>query len=256
MKGLFWFRNDLRLLDHPLLVEATKECDELLLLYILDSRLMHEGSYGFQRSSDRRNYFTIQGVNALGAAIALRGGKLITCIGSPEEIIPKIVSELSIQNLYWSHEIGTEEKFTAERIVQKVPQLIVKTALTGSLIYPEDLSFLIKNTPEVFTSFRKAVEKKLRVAPPISEPNLRGILTYPSMELPSIGVSHDPRSVVNFEGGEVAALARLKLYLFEGDFLRTYKETRNGLIGPNYSSKLSAWLAQGALFLLGLSLQR
>jgi len=247
MRGLFWFQNDLRLLDHPLLVEATKECDELLLLYILDPRSAQECPYGFPRTSNRRNYFTIQGVNALRAAIALRGGNLITCIGSPEDIIPKIVSELAIQNLYRSNEIGTEEESTAEQIARRLPKLIVKTAYTGSLIYPEDLPFLPKNTPEVFTSFRKAVEKKLRIALPVSEPTFRGTLTYQSMELPSLEVSHDPRSALPFEGGEVAALARLKLYLFEGDHLRTYKETRNGLIGANYSSKFSAWLAQGAL---------
>lgn len=50
-----------------------------------------------------------------------------------------------------------------------------------------------------------------------------------------------------FRGGETAALARLKEYLWDSDCLKTYKETRNGMLGGNYSSKFSPWLAHGCL---------
>ena len=40
---------------------------------------------------------------------------------------------------------------------------------------------------------------------------------------------------------------RIETYLWEKDLLRTYKETRNGLLGTDYSSKLSPWLALGCL---------
>jgi deoxyribodipyrimidine photo-lyase len=57
----------------------------------------------------------------------------------------------------------------------------------------------------------------------------------------------DSRSVLNFKGGETEALVRLKTYFWEGDHLKTYKETRNGLLGADYSSKFSAWLALGCI---------
>ena len=50
-----------------------------------------------------------------------------------------------------------------------------------------------------------------------------------------------------FRGGETAALARVKHYLWDKDCLRVYFETRNGMIGADYSSKFSAWLAHGCL---------
>ena len=53
--------------------------------------------------------------------------------------------------------------------------------------------------------------------------------------------------MVSFEGGETAGLERLRYYLWETDLVKDYKETRNGLIGSDYSSKFSAWLAQGCL---------
>ena len=50
VRGLFWFRNDLRLHDHPLLAEAASECDELLLLYIFDPRSDEDGTCGFSET--------------------------------------------------------------------------------------------------------------------------------------------------------------------------------------------------------------
>jgi deoxyribodipyrimidine photo-lyase len=35
--------------------------------------------------------------------------------------------------------------------------------------------------------------------------------------------------------------------LSEQDYVATYKETRNGLIGADYSTKFSSWLALGCL---------
>ena len=52
----------------------------------------------------------------------------------------------------------------------------------------------------------------------------------------------DKRSVLEFVGGEDAALERLKKYIGCGA-LKDYKETRNELGGPESSSKLSPWLA-------------
>lgn len=53
--------------------------------------------------------------------------------------------------------------------------------------------------------------------------------------------------MIDFKGGETAGLERLRYYLWETKAVQTYKETRNGLIGSDYSTKFSAWLAQGCL---------
>jgi deoxyribodipyrimidine photo-lyase len=60
-------------------------------------------------------------------------------------------------------------------------------------------------------------------------------------------VGIDGRAVLAFKGGETEALARLQYYLFDSDLLKTYKETRNGMIGGDYSGKFSPWLALGCL---------
>ena len=57
----------------------------------------------------------------------------------------------------------------------------------------------------------------------------------------------DARSVVQFKGGETAGRARLQEYVWDKDLLKVYKETRNGMVGGDYSSKFSPWLAHGML---------
>lgn len=65
-----------------------------------------------------------------------------------------------------------------------------------------------------------------------------------------LGVSSrepDDQGVLPFRGGERAGRDRVETYLWNEDRLREYKETRNGLLGADYSSKLSAWLTHRCL---------
>ena len=50
-----------------------------------------------------------------------------------------------------------------------------------------------------------------------------------------------------FRGGEEAGLQRLQEYVFSKRSVSKYASTRNNLIGRNYSSKLSPWLANGSI---------
>ena len=52
---------------------------------------------------------------------------------------------------------------------------------------------------------------------------------------------------MQFRGGETAGFARLNHYFWEQDCLKDYKLTRNGMLGADYSSKFSPWLALGCL---------
>jgi deoxyribodipyrimidine photo-lyase len=49
------------------------------------------------------------------------------------------------------------------------------------------------------------------------------------------------------EGGETKALQRVKYYLWESKLLSNYFNIRNGMLGGDYSTKLSVWLAHGCI---------
>jgi deoxyribodipyrimidine photolyase len=42
-------------------------------------------------------------------------------------------------------------------------------------------------------------------------------------------------------------MQRVQQWIFDDDMLKSYKETRNGLVGAAYSSKFSPWLAFGCV---------
>jgi deoxyribodipyrimidine photo-lyase len=48
-------------------------------------------------------------------------------------------------------------------------------------------------------------------------------------------------------GGETVALARLRHYLWDTDAVSTYFDTRNGMLGADYSTKFAPWMAAGCL---------
>ncbi|MEZ4981805.1 MAG: deoxyribodipyrimidine photo-lyase [Saprospiraceae bacterium] len=62
-KGILWFRNDLRLHDNEALLEALNHCEEIIPVYVFDTRLWNgKSSFGFPKMGDHRARFTIESV--------------------------------------------------------------------------------------------------------------------------------------------------------------------------------------------------
>ena len=124
------------------------------------------------------------------------------------------------------------------------------------LYHPSDIPYTeFSNIPDIFTSFRKKCEKYGELRPSLSTPqpkstkNLLSISTsVPTLsELGFIPFDPHPHTAFPFKGGELAALERIQDYFWDTGKLAFYKRTRNGLLGKDYSSKLSAWLANGSI---------
>ncbi|MCP9931655.1 hypothetical protein KBY82_12780 [Cyanobium sp. AMD-g] len=110
--------------------------------------------------------------------------------------------------------------------------------------------------PSVFSPFRRALERDPE--PPLPPPDLAGLgdswdeiprswLVPPAAPPAAAGAGPDPRSAFPFPGDEPTALARLQHYLFGSSGLRDYKATRNGLVGTEFSAKVSPFLGVGSL---------
>ena len=146
------------------------------------------------------------------------------------------------------------------------------TVHSGTMYERAELPFRpdLGDLPDAFTPFRNKVEKLCRIPPPLAAPKAQSLplpsaLTLPDAAATHVGVDYlpapallglsdeamsalsDPRGVMPFPGGESAALRRVKHYLWDADCLRTYFETRNGMLGADYSSKFAPWLANGCL---------
>jgi deoxyribodipyrimidine photo-lyase len=173
----------------------------------------------------------------------------------PEDCIPEIVAQNEISSVYFQEEWTSEEMEVLKNIKSKVPGSVsFKSTYNQFLFHPETIPFDIPSIPNVFTQFRNQCEKSIIVRPkftvtPLSEENWTTNETViPTMEtLGFTDFETDSRTAFPFRGGEDEALKRLQNYFWETKKLSAYKLTRNGLIGTNFSSKFSPWLANGSI---------
>ncbi|MBE9174383.1 DASH family cryptochrome [Synechocystis salina LEGE 06155] len=253
---LVWFRNDLRLHDHEPLYQAWRSGLAITAVYCYDPRQFGHTAQGFAKMGAWRANFLRQGVQNLAENLQKLGNKLLVTTGLPEQVIPQIASQIKAQTVYYHREVTQEELDVERSLVKQLATLDIQAqGYWGSTLYhPEDLPFLIRDLPDLFTKLRKHIEKKqIPVRPCCPTPTLLPpnpgekleLISPPPAFFPK--TNFDCRSVLAFQGGETAGLARLQSYFWDGDRLKSYKETRNGMVGADYSSKFSPWLALGCL---------
>ncbi|MEL6440419.1 MAG: DASH family cryptochrome [Cyanobacteria bacterium J06621_8] len=253
---LIWYRNDLRVHDLLALDEAVQQKAVIIPLYCFDERQFEQTAFGFPKTGSHRAQFLRESVADLRSSLQKLGSNLIVRRGLPETIIPAIAEELKVDLVCFSKEVTAEETRVELKLKQKLSALKIKvnTYWEATLYLPEDLPFKIKQTPELYSNFRKQVEKKSEINEAIPTP--QQLPTLPEIDqgeiptLSELGLSEPElcdRGVLKFKGGETQALKRLEDYFWTQDCLRKYKETRNGMLGANYSSKFSPWLALGCI---------
>lgn len=250
MRTLLWFRNDLRLHDNAALNTAVTDSQDVVPVYVLDERLLQIGRWGFPRLGPYRLRFLLESLADLKDYLKEKGSNLIVKVGVPEEVVPALADQWDCGQVYAAHGYAHEEQ-KIEKVVAAAVDLRLFHSTT--LYDPTDMPFSLEKLPEVFTAFRKKVEKYAEVPEPLATPDKVASPDLPDDALPtleSLGITLPPadkRAVLPFKGGAEAAFKRLDHYFWNQELLSTYKETRNGLIGADYSSKFSPWLANGSI---------
>lgn len=258
-----WFRCDLRLDDNPVLSAATNDTTTLLPMYIFNPSVFQKPTLaGTKKSSARRARFLLESVACLRRRLEAAGSGLAVAVGKPEDVIPLLCGQKSgvfVQQGVCSEEQGEERRLEARLRGQ------LRRVWGGTLYMPEECGCSPDSTPTVFTDFKNRAEGRGRIRNPLDAPRLPGLperseelskalkclptlqdLGYSESEASS-AMQDDPRAVMTFEGGEEAALQRLQRWMFDQDKLQDYFDIRNGMLGADYSSKLSPWLALGCI---------
>ncbi|MGB3613978.1 MAG: DASH family cryptochrome [Elainellaceae cyanobacterium] len=253
---LIWYRNDLRLHDHEPLTQALNSGAQVLPLYCFDPRQFGTTAFGFPKTGPFRAQFLQESVADLREGLRSLGSDLVIRCGEPEVIIPKLAESLDISAVHYYREATAEETRVEQALAKALLPLGTKlrSFWGATLHHVDDLPFELGKLPDVFTQFRKAIEKNSTVYPTAPAPStLEALPDVEVGEMPTLerlGVDpkrSDERGVLPFEGGEMAGKQRLNDYFWQQDALRRYKQTRNGMLGADYSSKLSPWLALGCL---------
>ena len=255
---ILWFRNDLRLDDNESLLAAVQH-GHVIPLYVFDDRTYEgaTGLFGFRKTGVHRARFLLEAVADLRRRLRDLGSDLVVRVGRTEDVIEQLAQEVESSWVFCNRERTHEEVRVQDAVEQRLWNIGQELRYNrGKMLYhTADLPFPVSQTPDVFSQFRKEVERFVPVREPLDAPAELPVLPegLDPGELPTLrDFGHDitdvdVRSALHFEGGETAALARLRYYLWDSDRARTYKETRNGLLGGDYSTKFSPWLAAGCI---------
>ena len=139
----------------------------LFPFYILDERFLERDEWGIRRTGPFRLQFLLESLNDLREHLQELGSDLIFLKGTPEEHLPRLSEKYNCDTVYAAKEY-TREEVDSERAISDQLKLILPHSST--LIHPDDTPFSIDALPEVFTTFRKKVEKYSEVRSPIPTP--------------------------------------------------------------------------------------
>jgi deoxyribodipyrimidine photo-lyase len=253
--SIVWFKTDLRLHDNETLLKAIEQSDEIIPVYCFDETHFKTTEFGFQKTGNFRTQFLLESLQDLDTNLRAIGSGLLIVRGKPEYELYKVAQKYNAQKLFAKKEVAYEEKQTEERVEKELWKLKceIETFSTSTLYHAQDLPFSIKDIPDVFTNFRKRTEKESMIRAIFSAPLTIKSPAITDLQLPRLEqlglnpIQKDSRTAITFKGGETEAYQRLRYYFEQTKSISNYKETRNEMIGADYSSKFSPWLALGCL---------
>lgn len=213
MKAVYWVRNDLRLEDNLALTDFLKDPGEKLIIWAETKSTARAGVY--------RRSFLDKSVENFRRSLEVSGLEMLTVKESFPEFLQKRDDVTSVYfTCGWSIEERDEEE--AVLIMAHRKHFRVKNFRQGTLIDLQDLPYKLQEMPFVFSDFRKSVDVNNLTKSPLPVP---------------FGIKP-----VESEGKK-----RIQYYIWESKKVLTYKETRNGMLNEDDSTRFSAWLSLGII---------
>ncbi|MBT5578509.1 MAG: DASH family cryptochrome [Porticoccaceae bacterium] len=243
--GLFWFHNDLRINDNPALAQAAASCKQLICVYCMPPSTPTAGIKGPRDLSANRLDFLSQSLIDLDNSLQQYGQGLVVMDQPAMQALAQLITEYSIEHIFSSDSADFYHNQICQTLATRYSLIGFTQIDNNRLFKASEMPFTVQALPDSFSKFRRKVEP-LAIQEPIVRPN--SLPPPPSRKnLAGIDLKRPAQNpVALFEGGETAGLKHLENYFSRG-LASTYKETRNGLEGMDYSTKFSPWLANGCL---------
>jgi deoxyribodipyrimidine photo-lyase len=258
--GLHWFRKDLRIQDNLSLAKITSQVDELLCIYVYQGKTDQDNVNALCKEEtigEHRLNFIHQTLQDLDIALGGLNHRLVVLSANtlePVDVITDIVKKLNVTHISAQWHCGFNERRDwqqCKEVVSEInPDIKFIQENSSTLFNASQFPFSIENMPNTFSPFRKKVEKYCEVEQ-VNETVTALPLMCDLFAIENVmnveALSVQPNYYENLSGGATCAQQQLAHYLWNTDYIRHYKETRNGLDGWDFSSKFSAWLALGCI---------
>jgi len=228
MRGIVWFRRDLRLADQPALMAACEECDEIIPLFVFDDPLLQ----GRHFSSACVN-FMLGCLKELASALAARGLALQWRRGDPIEEVLRSASEWKTHIVYWNRDYEPAAITRDGRAQEQLERLgvAVRTFKDHVVFEAEEVRGATGDPLQRYSAYRARWWTKWQETTPAVQSIPTSLTKQKAVPLPVIGplptaddLGYDPVELA-FEPGERIAQKRLRWFV-EGP-IHSYATNRN-----------------------------
>jgi deoxyribodipyrimidine photo-lyase len=256
MTTLVWFRQDLRLGDHPALCAALRvraDKGHIIPVYIHTAETLESGkSYGNDRcEGGAARWWRHHSLQALSKSLEIRGSRLVIRRGNPLTELQQLIRETGAARVVWHRRMepaAREEDSWIKATLRA--QGIEAHSFNGNYLHePWEITNKQGNPFQVFTPYWKAMIAAGLDLPPLPAPDALPNVpdTLDSLSVEALGllpkVSWDKDFHAEWIPGETGAWERFETFLPQID---KYAEARDLLVGTGVS-KLSPHLHFGEI---------
>jgi deoxyribodipyrimidine photo-lyase len=226
-RALVWLRRDIRLSDHRALFEACAAADHVIPVFIYDSVILN----ALPDRDDRRVTFIHGSLEEIDVRLKKQDRGLLTAVGDPVEVIPRLARELKVDAVYGSHD---DEPYALRRdraVAKNLGSIPFRTFKDHFVFERQEILTALKEPYKVFTPYAKAWRSSFvrdrdagEFKPDLARLALRAKLPSDfvgNRTLEEIGFTSNPGI---FAPGESGAHARLHDFL---EKVSEYDERRN-----------------------------
>ncbi|MCP9438747.1 MAG: DNA photolyase family protein [Nitrospira sp.] len=247
MRGIVWFRRDLRLADQPALSAACYECDEVIPLFVFDDPLLRSREFGAACVN-----FMLGSLRELAASLADRGLTLEWRRGEPVEEVVRAAQEWKADVVYWNRDYEPRAVIRDRQVQQKLKQMgvIVRTFKDHVVFESQEIRGSTGEPLQRYSAYRARwwaqwhTTRPTAISTPTSLTASKQAAMPPSGPLPSADELGYESLSPWIEPGERQAWKRLRQFC-EGP-LHRYGTGRN-IPGSDGSSQLSPHFRFGTI---------
>jgi deoxyribodipyrimidine photo-lyase len=240
--SVHWFRRDLRLRDNTALARAATS-ERLVPVFVLDDALLARRDTGGARVR-----FMLGCLEALAAALAAKGSRLIVLRGDPAHELVRVARAAGARAVHWNKDYEPYARGRDTRVAEALAAAGVRAhPWKDQVLFEESEILTSQRRPfTVFTPYAR-VWRAQKPPTPAGLPRLPPLpddLDLPAVAVPDAVTLGFTSDVTLPPPGEAAALARLRD--FTKNDLADYAERRD-LPGRAGTSGLSPYLRFGAI---------
>lgn len=248
MRGLHWFRTDLRVADNTAFDAALRACDSLTAVYILTPKTWQRHD-----AAACKIQFILNNLASLSASCEEMGVPLLirecNYFSECPKVLESLCEQLKIDSLFYNKQYEVDELRRDRYVHNQLGHRIAIETFDDQLIMPPGTVLSQQEKPlQIFTPFKNTWLKKASEHDawrPLSPYYRTFKLSMPSDQVPKqIKGFENHINLDHWPAGELAAQQRLELFCAEK--IEQYHAQRDFPFLPG-TSQLSPYLAQGVL---------